>query len=407
MGGKFINTNRTDIIQSSVENVIGKLDNPYVSMIQEKGTKVIWFNRNDLLSTVDEGSKLEYEPIGPNSPTKYNKINNLMVYGLKPTGTTYEVGDFGIDTSQIIEELTILPDTITPYMGDYFIIPYMQEKCLFKVTEIQSDTLKNNANYYKVTCVIDGGQDKYTLINKQIADTYDIIFDNIGTNYKSVIKSESYKFIENIDNILITLKKYYKTLFYNHKVQTMTFNNTITGSNIYDPYMIEFLIRNNILSGDNEYLYIGHQTSLDKYFEIEYDKCFLHCVETKDLININKYKIYFISTLINDITSIFDTRFEDYFKVTYNIPKDLENNYDPYCCIDSSLFTHIINNELYKDENTWLNIIVKYFNSIEINTTDLKSINDIEYNDSINLFFYIPMLIFAIESYVKSILLKH
>jgi hypothetical protein len=51
MGGKFINTNRQDMITKATNSLIGRLDNKYKVMIQEKPVNLIWFNKNIHYST--------------------------------------------------------------------------------------------------------------------------------------------------------------------------------------------------------------------------------------------------------------------------------------------------------------------------------------------------------------------
>jgi hypothetical protein len=196
MGGKFINTNRQDMIDRATNSLIDRLDNKYKVMLQEKGTNLIWFNKNIHSSTLDEASGLEYEPIGKNSPTRFNKVNNLLAYGLEKIAIQLEAGDYGVAASEISGELVLLPDTIIPYIGDYFMIPYIKEQYLFIITDVQFDTLANDSNYYKATYKLSDQDHKLPTLMDQVDDSYNIIIDNIGTNLKTIIKSDTYDLID-------------------------------------------------------------------------------------------------------------------------------------------------------------------------------------------------------------------
>jgi hypothetical protein len=408
MGGKFINTNRQDMINKATDSLIGRLDNKYKVMLQEKPANLIWFNKNIHYSTLDEGSGLEYEPIGKDSPTRFNRINNLLAYGLEKIQVQLEVGDFGVAGSEISGELVLLPDTITPYVGDFFIIPYIEEEYLFEITDVQYDTLNNDSNYYKVAYKLSGQDHKLPQLMKQVVDDYKVIIDNVGTNMKTVIKSTTYNLIENTETKLLKLKKYYKAMYYNSKVQTFIFYDKLHDLRIYDPYLIEFISKNGILTGDDEYLYICQQISLDPSFIMEYDTSFMNCMENKDINNILTYKMDYVTQLIRDITSIFDSRYEDYYRVVYSFPQELAN-YGLMKYIDTELVRSIMNNTLYDDNaKKYLNIIIMYMNSIELSFEDVQFIDKICFDkDDVHLFYLIPILIYCIENYIKELLVKH
>ena len=46
-------------------------------------------------------------------------------------------------------ELIILPDTITPYPDDFFILEHKGHNFLFRVTGVNYDTIKSN-NFFKI-----------------------------------------------------------------------------------------------------------------------------------------------------------------------------------------------------------------------------------------------------------------
>jgi hypothetical protein len=242
----------------------------------------------------------------------------------------------------------------------------------------------------------------------QVVDNYNIIIDNVGTNMKTVVKSTTYDLIENTEVKLLKLKKYYKAMYYNTKVQTFIFYDKLHDTRIYDPYLIEFISKNTILTGDDEYLYICQQLSLSPDFVMEYDTSFMHCIESKDVNNILNYKIDYAAQLIRDITSIFDSRYEDYYKSVYSYPQELIK-YGITNYINIELLKSIINNSLYEDNSKkYLNIIIMYMNNTELSFEDLQFIDKIYFDkDNIYLFYIIPILIYCIEDYIKQLLVKH
>ena len=147
---KFINTKQKVVLQSLVDGFKEKLNNPYYIHMDKKPNVTCYYNQNIHASTLDEGSKLQYSPLGSDSPTKYNMIKDFYLYGIERIYTDYENGEWGLESSSIEGDAIILPNTIVPIANDYFTIDYLDQKLLFKVTSVTADTIENGANFYKI-----------------------------------------------------------------------------------------------------------------------------------------------------------------------------------------------------------------------------------------------------------------
>ncbi len=394
---KFINTEKKLTIDSLVAGFRDRMNNPYYSMQDKKPSVVTYLTHNIENSTLDSATQLEYSALGSNSPTRFNKILGFFIYGLERITVNLELGEYGVESNAIEGEAIILPNTIVPIPGDYFIIDYTGKDYLFKVTDVNTDTLDSGSNFYKISYKLD--QTDNESIQSQVVDTYNMIINNVGTKFNPIIKSNDYDFIIILEDILLRLKRYYKNLFYNDRVQTFTFTNR--GCKFYDPYLIEFLIRNNLLEGDNEYIYIGHQIDLPATMFLDYDKTMFRNVELRSKDDIEN-RISSTATVISDPISIFSSRKEDYYIIKYNNGYNgLEfiQNFDPF------LIDAIINNTITDIGNTYYNIIVKYFNDIEtFESTDVQFLEEIDYQSNLALFYCIPIMIYIIEYYIKNML---
>lgn len=393
--GKFTNTTYKDTIDNITESMNNILNNQFYKWNDQSPTETTFFNPNKDKSTLDQGSNLAYEDIGPNSPIVYDRIDHCFLYGLEKFLVNLSREDFGVESDAIEGEATVLPNTFIPYPGSYFYINYLKEDYLFKVNSVNLDTVETGANLYKISYKLET-MEKFKYIENQVEDTYTMVIDNVGTSYKAIVRTEVYSFIQILDDILISLKRYFKSIFYSTRVQTFIYN--YLQCRTYDPYMIEFILRNDLLSGDDEYIYITHQASVPKTFPIMYNETFFRCLEKKDISNIDRYKIKATAQYINEVTSIFDTRVESYFKVTYDMYL-AQNNTIP--AFTEELIEHIKRNELFDNEYCFYNIIVKYFNNEDITQKDLDDFDIIEYRDNVELFYAIPSVIFCIERYIK------
>ena len=397
--GKFVNTKYNETIDIMVDNLKNLMNNPYYKWSDKSGTSTTYYNQNKEKSTLDEGSKLQYNDLDNNCPTWYNQIDNLFIYGLEAVSINMENGDYGASSGEISGEGIILPNTIVPYPGDYFKINYLKEKTLlFRVNDVSTDTLEVGSNIYKISYILEtSGEHEIP-----VADKYNMVIENVGTSFNSIIRSESYNLIESIDNLLITLKKYYKALFYQDRVQTFIYR--YEGSNFYDPYMVEFIRDNKLMDGDGEYVYIGHQTKLSPLFPIKYNKTFFRCIECKDLSNIRKYIYQGTGEYIDNRLTIFNDRVEDYFEIVYNEDKTV--NFGIIPCFSDTLISRIEAGNLMEEKNIFSNILIKYFNDMEIINSDIERNESIDYNSNIALYYLIPSAIYCLEWYIKKLMSK-
>ena len=390
----FVNTEYKDTINNLTEGLKAKLKNPLYAFNDKRPVIVNYYNRNTGKSTLDKALKNEMAAVGPGSPTKYNLINNVCIYSNDlRVEQSWDQTENGLQSSTIEGEFYALPNTFIPYADDHFNIIHADKSYLFKVTSVTTDTLDNGANFYKCAYMYYDGDSEN--IHKQVIEEYEMIMNNVGTNLKPIVRSTDYKFIQNIDDILLRLKWYFKSLFFKDKVQTFICN--YDGYLLYDSYLIEFMIRNNIFEKmGGEYTDIAHQISVPQTFSIDYEKTFFMCLERKDL---SRLSIAASAIDIDEVNSLFDSRPEQYYKVIYN---NRSIYLYPIPIVSPELLEKIKSNQYY--DNSILNIVIKYFNDIIIDEDDLNMLEYLDYSDNLTLFYYIPAVIYILEQYVENML---
>lgn len=405
--GNFINSHVADGIDMLTKGVANELlQNPYYVFNTTKPTPVIFYELCDKNTSVEEGTEQIYEYIGDNSPCRFKKIEGVFLYGLGRIELRYSNGETGLEADEISGECTDLPNTINPVPGCYFEIPYLNDEekhILFIIDDVQDDTMKNGANMHRLHYTLDSpGKSSWDALQKQVIGNYKFVANNVGTNLNAIILDSAYELAETLDNIDILLKKYYKELFYNTKVQTFTFMED-SFTRIYDSYMIEFLIRNSILStlDDNEYIYISHKLPVPSTFSISYAKTIFRAIETKDINAITRCNVCPLYELINNIATIFDSRPEEYYSLKYRLTT-IQKYPNEIQIVDSEFIDRIINNNLYSyDEGiSILNIVIKYMNDGELDKYDIHALENIEYEQTKELFYYIPFIIFSLEKFI-------
>ena len=386
----------------------------------KKPTITTYYHINGERSTMDESLRIPYDDTGKDSPFRYNKIENFVMYGLERIALSLESGDFGLASGEITGDAIILPGTIDPIVNDYFEINLASKTngpWLFRVISIDRDTIDNGSNIWKITYKLEHQSNEY--IMPLVVDNYKMIVNNVGTRYTPILKSASYDLVEGIDNICSVFKRYFVGLFYRSQVQTFIFVN-YGDDMFYDPYMIEFLIRNNILDGmtnnSSDYIYVDHKIEPIKTFALDYNRTFYKALEDRDIKALTNAKIDSTADYIDDFGSIFAARAENYFKMNYYVATyDAEAQPPIYHNIMETFpkdcIPKIVQNDLFTKAEILMNpifgvynIFIKYFNHQLVNEDDYHNLERLDFGDGIREFYIIPCIIFCLESFEKELL---
>ena len=427
MAGKFINTSTaySHMVGNANSIVKGLMDNPYYLFTDKKATIVNYYNLNTTMTTLDEATRGNYSEISNHSPLRFNKITGFYLYGLSKIEPNLDIGDFGLESSDITGEGLVLPRTIIPYPGDYFYISN-EPKYLFKVTSVNPNTLDTGATMYRISYSLKSS-DGLDNIEPQVVKRLKFVMASSGSNIEtSVLDEETYDDTLSLQDYATILKDYYISMFYDSKVQSFTYNYSPfegdlydsnsepkyvhlanmgkypcnpLGFKVYDPYLIEFIIRNNILEGATNYIYVTQQMYLRPTFAMNYDKTIFSSLEDKD---IEKHYGRSVGNLLlcDQKLSILYQFPIDYYYMEYH---NLKNKFFYISIFDDPDFKNKIINKQYV-RSPLKNIMIKYFNNEEITTEDLNQLKHVDYMENKEFFYMIPIIIFCIEQQISNTL---
>ena len=415
--GKFIDTSYTEAINNVTGTITSLLNNPYYMWNDKKPTMVTYYHINAEQSSLDESSGMNYSDLGPNCPFRYNEIENFVLYGIDKIALQLQAGEFGVESDEITGDAIVLPGTIVPYPSDYFIINHAKDSWLFRVNDVNKDTLYDGSNIWKLSYRLEHIDDSH--LQDLVVEDYKMIVNNVGTKYTPILRSSSYDMVDSLDHICTTLKQYFVSLYYNERVQTFIFTHYLE-DHFYDPYMIEFIIRNKILENGShdEYIYVEHKIATIKTFALDYNRTFFKAVEDRDIKAIQTAKTDSTADYIDEFGSIFAARTDPYFRMNYFVPT-MDPAPQPYVfhnvieCFPKELIPKIVNNDLYtkaeinqKPEFGLRNIIIKHFNHTSFDQSDFDNLEKYDFSDSKDSFYMIPMIIYAFESFEQRLMVK-
>jgi hypothetical protein len=386
------------------------LKNPYYLFENTKATPVIFYELDSRETTLDDSTRMEFEQVGAHSPLRFKKIYDVYLYGLERIEIHYSNGENGLEADPVQGDCTDLPNTINPTPGCYFEIPYLnndQKHYLFQITDVSDDTMDDGNNIHKMSYELDmTDSGNWNHLQKQIVEEYKFIPSNVGTKDNSIVLSSKYDLAEKLDEIDTILRQYYKELFYNDRVQTFTFD-LLTEYHINDSMVIEFIIKHSLMSGTGQdYMYVSHKNPIPKTFSIDYADSIYRCIETGDkegILTANNVGVY---RIIDNMTTIFTTRQESYYTVKYNEAFTMQSSrsletFDHdflHCIYDNVLYT-------YDQYNAYLNIVIKFMNGmIPVSDADIEALEQIEYTASQQLYYTLPIVIYCVERYIKSLI---
>ena len=183
--------------------------------------------------------------------------------------------------------------------------------------------------------------------------------------------------------------------------------------------MVEFLIRNKILDNGahDEYIYVDHKIETKRTFSLDYNRTFFKAVEDRDIKALIKCKTDSTADYIDEFGSIFNSRPNDYFQMNYFVPAieptaQMYQFHNIMNCFPKDLIVACKDCTLFDQSSIeanpdfgWYNILIKHFNHIVLDEADYRHLEDCEFSDNIRAFYFIPLIIFSIETYERELLM--
>lgn len=419
MAGKFVNTQslKTTMNSNIESSVIKILNNPYYYFSDKKSSSCTYYNLNTTMTTLDEATRSNYAEIGFNSPLRFNKVTGFLLFGVTKMEPNLDVNEFGLESSDILGEALVLPYTIIPYPGDYFTLDQIKskKKYLFRVTQVNPNTLETGATMYKINYSLktsDGLRD----IEPQVVKRYKFVPTNMGTNFSSIMEEDTYNNAVDLQDLTTKMKDNYVSLFYDPRIQSFSFIRRTTGYqdpnfynggcdcyfgeagfHVYDPYLIAFLQKNKIIEGASEYLYVQQAMYLPASFEVDYDRTIFHSIETKDISNhIGKFAGNLL--LCRQALSLMYAYPDDYYYMDYTKIRHKLHVLDIFG--DPGFGDRIINNE--KTGNDVLkDILIGFMNGESITEENIHDLKHLDYVKSMEQYYLLPIMIFILEQSIQ------
>jgi hypothetical protein len=370
-----------DIISRTVDRYVKATTEDYVKYWEGSPTYITYYQLDDIASTQDTNLENVHSLTGPNTPNKYKKIEDVVVYNVDAYDINNQLEEQGL-RSAITGEFIFLPDSLRPYPGDFFSFDYdgMREH-IFRIDDVQFDRATAK-KFYRVSFAIYPDAPTFSNIN---TNEYVMEYSNIGGQELTVVKKSAAVYADSLKKLVDGfITKYMKT-FYDEDMDTFLYyeHDQTIGETIgfWSPYLQKFLHDNKVLTKYKrellEEIYIADINERDfgsYYNELAYRNSIFRKLEN-DINNLS-FEDSFMSVLENDVKN---TRNLPFFHLNKIFKAVVPYNNTPTFYLNAFHYLYQKPTQSY-----FLNSTKKFKNSSELTSV---SIGDRWFNKTTNILY--------------------
>ncbi len=388
------------MVEENVFEYEKRLKSPVSRFIETTPTFVTYYHLNPDATTTDSGFKDVSSIIGFRSPLRFNKIDSFPLYGIEQMVLQIQDTDQGLDSSYE-GEATIVPGSIKPLENDFFIIPYLKDPYLFRVTEIIYDTIMSD-NYYKIGFKLEYiDESKLDNLENQVHEKYTCILENIGTESNCIIEVESKEVIDKIEEMYDDMANTYKSIFYNDR-HNCFLGEMGCGQFLYDPLQTQFVNEHQLFNKKHnlQCLMLTDQFT-DTKRRIKYERSIYRFIERRNPALAKNFS-YDVFAGINNRETSFYRWMEKNIYILDN-PAELSDNATPL--LSNEFVLAIQTNGFTTSEHAEL--IKKYVRNEKISIHDIPlTLHEelLTLDGNMEVFFFTPIIMFIIKDVVNSFL---
>lgn len=404
---KKINT-EAKLMQDIVEIQQDNNFTEYSKHLDSKPVFVHYYSQDSILSTADSGLQAPENLMGDDCSIKYNRVKYLPLYAVPSTGVDLDLTEYGINPSAK-GDAVIVPGTINPKPNDYFKFVYFNRPYIFKVTEVDADTIRSN-HYFKISFSFDKISEE---IDKNVAEDYTVIYDNIGNNEtRALLKDDEIELYEKLEMVYSSLLEGFMDWHLNYDANIYTLSDESEDQiSTVDPYVNYFI--NKFDKSTNKL-----DSTVDSHFAINYKNSIYGLIENPD---VNRMKNRFINTFVireprlihGSIQYIHDITQEIVLSNVLPVKEDSKFEYNELYSmyyIDDKLIKYIFDNvefELIDDKDRVMKIIGDFIKSSGKLTQENLDFICSQYwlqDYSRKSYILVPLLLYIIDYKCKSIM---
>lgn len=401
----FKNVNKKNKFRDSIKSIKKNTDEIRKSpaqLVQNRShIYCTFYNVNVKESTVHPGTEDIRTDIGSDSPLRYDKIEDCLIFGVEEFDSSQDRDDVAGFDSDHDNEAIVPADTFKPIERSFLKLEIENETILYQVQHVER-TMRESIPFYKIRfeAEVHDEDEGYHEIEDQVVNTYTFLHENIGTENKTIIKNKELDKLEELGVFIRKLNNLYYTQYYDKKSKTICLleDNKYL---YYSPYVIQLLRDSKILydmNHDNK-LILNHELITENDFDYDFQNSFYVKITNNEELTEKDMKFVYTTLGSKDIQFNFT-------RLNYYCDKEIRCINKNKTILKQSDYMDVENviNLSTPDENSESSVdkfIYRYIKNDEVHWKDL----DIEeiYNDkSVEMMMKIPVIILLCRYYYNN-----
>lgn len=216
-----------NVEQSTMEDMLSniisekqKVDNSSIIKMVGALTPVTYYHN---IAAKSAGGNLASNAQGPSDISidnkRFQKIKNFLLK--LDSGVQLESPEEETDkTYDASGSCLILPRTIQPAEGDYFIMEYYNKTYCWFINSVEVTTFESETGF---KCQFDLYKRDYKIPEEQVVETYIYHHEFVGTTYRPILTPEEYEILQFGGKVYNHLSEVYNDLFYDKKINGYIF----------------------------------------------------------------------------------------------------------------------------------------------------------------------------------------
>jgi hypothetical protein len=245
------------------------------------------------------------------------KINNFIILCMGELTAQMDQKEMSVDL--IVDgQARVLPKTVQPMIGDYFIMTVYNKPCLFKVTNVVKLTIEDDAAYeISYSLVRESPDEKLRQIEEVVDEVFEFVYSHVGTSFRTIFRTDEFVSLEKLDTMYRKISSLFNELFYDKDKNTyiLTYNsldkkeerpyvvaeesnyggealtppalnlsNSWYNSKMYDRMLTEFITRNGLFDYVDTQIFRVNQLRPD--IEKWYSRTIFYAIENQSCLRI-------------------------------------------------------------------------------------------------------------------------
>ena len=232
-------------------------------------TLVRYYSINDEKSTTSLGMESHYQILGPDSPIRYNCIDNMCLYGISEfSSEDTQASSTQVRNYNITGECGTIPGTIMPKENDMFIMKHVKMNHIFRITNVIQDGLIQDGSYRISYSLFSTNIEEIQWVDKQTVGHYIMDLQTIGgEDLTPIITKENHELRSRLMYMISDMIENYNARFYDRKHNCYLLH--LNGRTLFDPSANKFMANHGTMIVDDRSGNVVLNENKLRYYDME------------------------------------------------------------------------------------------------------------------------------------------